>query len=246
MHPILLALLIPAHASEPAPPPPIPDAAAWADTDAWRTGARPPIPGIRGIEATLAERGGDLRDVTIVSADWDAGLLAPIRSRAEGRTRAWRDDFGHDRLMVRHRRASDGAVLAASLATADLANPPFDPTRERLCASAPATDPREFGLAAWDDHARPRFGFDENDAARASTLVLLDEGVQRTALVQLAPGESATVVEIEGPLSRRQPRRRIEVHRGDRTLTMTEGATQQRVCLEIGDGPSWDDGLLAP
>ena len=74
-------------------------------------------------------------------------------------------------------------------------------------------------------------------SADDTSFLLVDDGDgDRIAVVDLKPGESATVVELVEPADRRARRQRVrrsmEITRGDKVVTLSEGDALQRVCLE--------------
>ncbi len=197
-----------------------PDPTAAEARAEWTAAGRRGVPDLLRIEERLHALGASPDEAVLISA-----RLAWGRSQSEPAGTTHRDPG----LTVRARRLSDGAVLSegtvvAGGGTYDLADPD---DRARLCTRAHAGVLGPLTLYPVAANAR-------DDRALQDPSVLVVGGGERTAVVDLEPGESATLVEVVRA-GRRQPRvrRALTVRRGDRVLTLTEGDVLQRVCLEF-------------
>ncbi len=201
----------------------------------WRLGSRNRIYGVVGLEAALAGIDGRIEDVSMISARYEQGIDAPTRSYLEHREGQWNRTFGRRRLHVRHERVSDGeALIEVTAVTHSQRIQGFgQEKREFMCTQVAIDEQRALELVTWDDQARSVIGeSDKKRRAEQTAFFLVDGQQSRTAMIHLAPGESATVVEVfEG--NRNKNSRKIEVQRGERTLTMVETDQVRKVCLEL-------------
>lgn len=202
-------------------PDPVADTAKPAS---WAGGARSHLENIVAIEARLESLGAAPDQVLLISAQLDWGRLVD-------RDRNGSMSFTETGLTVKSRRLSDGEVLATGRVvdehgTYDLSDPE---QRDRLCTRA-----RQGDLGSIELHPMASGGGDPTEPRDASFLLV--DGEARTALVDLKPGESATVVEVVPPPERKRRlkvRRALTVQRGDQVLTMTEGDVLRRICLDF-------------
>jgi len=201
----------------------------------WRLGSRNRIYGVVGMEAALTGVDGDIEDVTMISAQYQRGVDAPTRSYLEHREGQWNRAFGRRKLLVRHERVANGQALHEVTAVTQTQRVQGfgHEKREYMCTRVEIRKQRPLELLTWDDQARDVIG--ESDIQRRSeqtAFFLVDGEDTRTAMIHLAPGESATVVEVFQN-NRSKHSRKIEVQRGNRTLTMVEMETNRTVCLEF-------------
>lgn len=185
----------------------------------WRGGARSDLSDVVAVETQLHALGATPEQTVLVSAQLDWG---PMQRTPSSESLS----FTGAGVTVRARRLSDGAVLREGTVvdehgTYDLSDPK---QRSRLCTRAAAGQVGELKLHTWTGDAAP---------ARDASFLMV-EGEQRTAVVDLEPGESATVVEVVS-LGKRSPKvkRALTVQHGDKVLTLTEGDVLQRVCLDF-------------
>lgn len=200
------------------------------DTDAWREGLRAPIPGILGLEAKLEQMDTDIHEVVMLDARWTGSLdidamAAGTTTKKKGQPKA---------LTLQVQRVADGSLVAASREGSDARWDRGRIPADRACAYANNPDPRAVTLATWDDSVRPQGGSTQGDAgATHATMFWITGQDGRTALVHLAPGESATVVELGDEIDG-EATRQVRVRRNDRMLEVTEDDSVQRVCLQFG------------
>ena len=201
----------------------------------WRLGSRNRIYGVVGLEAALVGVDGSIENVSMISARYEQGIDAPTRSYLEHREGQWNRTFGRRRLHVRHERVTDGEALTEVTAVTHSQHIQgfAQEKREFMCTQVAIDEQRPVELVTWDDQARDVIGDSDKKRRAEQTSFFLVDGLQsRTAMIHLAPGESATVVEVfEG--NRNKNSRKIEVQRGERTLTMVETDVARKVCLEL-------------
>lgn len=185
----------------------------------WQGGMRDELSGVVDVESRLRALGASPEQAVLVSAQLDWGKVD--RNARDGLS------FTGAGMTVRARRLSDGEVLQQGTVvdetgTYDLSDPD---QRNRLCTRAQAGDLGEIELHTWTG----------TEPASNDPSILMVDGAQRTAMIDLKPGESVTMVEVVAPERRRKMRvrRALTVERGDKVMTLTEGDLLQRVCVEF-------------
>lgn len=194
----------------------------------WRGGARAELRDLVAVEARLHRLGADPAQVVLVSAHLDWGTR--IGGAAGGDLR-----FARTGLTVQSQRLSDGAVLhEGRVVDEDRVYDLSDPKeRARLCTRAKAGKLGSLTLHTWTG-ASPTEGELPGDASFLIADAAGGPGTDRTALVALQPGESATLVEVVGDDGRRlRVRRAMTVQRGEQVMHLAEGDVQQRICLDF-------------
>ena len=211
--------------------PPI-DAPELAETPVWSGGSRDRIFGIVGVEGAVRQLGSSISDVHLLSAELDWGDFAT--TPAKGPKGIETSSFSHSSLTVTRQRVADSELMDSVRSldddnTYDLSNPN---ERARLCARMPGESRNKLDLHTWTSDESSH---GQNDLTRRGdnpSILMAEDDKNRTAMVALQPGESVTLVEFADSKSRKHAQRRLQIKRDARTLSMTEGATSSKVCLE--------------
>lgn len=185
------------------------------------------VEGALSLENTVRNLGYRMEDVEVIQADYSQGIAAPSAAFASRRHQKWAKRFGKSKLMVRHRRLADHAVLD-QVSTEKTAQD----NGRTICATAIVADTDTVQLATFGDLIR-------NDALpnltdRRSTrhqLFYVGDQKERSAVAKLKVGESVTVVEVIGKPPKKQPKRKIELRKKGHTMSITETGHHQKVCI---------------
>lgn len=193
----------------------------------WRGTARSRLHNVTGVEAQLAAIGARPEQAILISAQLAWGTLvtggpddAPVHM------------FARNGLTLQQSRLSDGEVLSHGTVidehgTYDLSDPK---ERARLCARLSSGKTGGIQLHTWAVDALTQAASDADRRSENGFLMVEGDG-QRTAMVELLPGESATVVEAVD-VKRSKTRRRMDIQRGDRVVELTETEAEATLCLD--------------
>ena len=193
---------------------------------AWVGEAREHLDNLVGHETQIKALGAHPKDATVVSAELDWGTMVSNETNT----------FSRSGLTIRQERLTDGELMAMNKAvdevgTYDLSDPE---ERAKLCTRIRTGATQSLKLHAWSEDGDATS--DSSRARKAAGFVVLnDDDGARTAMVDLEPGESATVVEmvrIDRKGRKKGTDRAMTVQRGERVITLTEGDEMQRICLE--------------
>lgn len=206
--------------------------AAPADSPMWSGGSRDQIFGIVGVESEVKAIGSTIADVHLLSAELDWGQL--VTTPSKGPKGIETNGFSHSSMTVTRERVVDAELMdtARSIAdpdTYDLSDPD---ERARLCARMPGESRNELDLHTWTTDGVRQGANDLERRGDNPSLLMAENDANRTAMIALRPGESVTLVEVNGDRPRRRAQRRLAIQRSARTLSITEGAAASKVCLE--------------
>lgn len=193
----------------------------------WRGDIRSRVHNITGVEAQLAAIGAHPEQAILVSAQLAWGTLV-----SGGPEDAPVHMFARNGLTLQRSRLSDGKLLDQGTVvdehgTYDLSDPK---ERARLCARLSSGKTGSLRLHTWAVDATTEASSDSERRSENGFLMVQGEN-SRTAMVELLPGESATVVEAVD-LKRKRTRRRMEIERGDQVVELTETEASATLCLD--------------
>ena len=208
---------------------------ATQDDSAWRGGARNELYNVVGIESQLQLLGADPANAVVLSAALDWGTLVTLPAATDEDMLA----FSKSGLAVRQTRLSDGQVINRADATHSSQIYRLDDPSERarLCTRMATGELSTMTLHTWSTPGLPSADQDRLRRARSLGFIVVDavEDDTHTALVDLEPGESATLVEaVPIRIGRRdlRTRRSMQIQRDDRVIRVTESDLEQRICIE--------------
>lgn len=211
-----------------------PEAAAQAPSEAqpaWRGGARSDLVDVVALEAQMREVGADPERASRVAVSLDWGTLVTDHPAATDGDLAFTDS----ELQVSQARLSDGLTLTQGQRRhLGVIEADRDEERARLCTRLLAEQTGEnLRLHTWNGSVLGESDQERRDR-ELSFVVAENEDDSHTLMVDLAPGESATVVELSTERPRRlRARRAVRIDREERSVVMTEGDdTLSRICLE--------------
>ena len=199
------------------------------------------IYGIVGLESLMLGLGRPLEDLVILSASVQMGIAAPKNAIRQGRSRTWDQEFGSTSLHVLRRRGVSGETLSrGETEVKKSAIQGIERNTDQLCPRSSIEDSRPPELIIWDDRTRRKVGEGDRARRQATPSLLFLEGEEsrnRSVMVHLLPGESATVVEILQEVHK-GPRRRIEMTRRHKRLVVHEmDDGTQVVCIDSPPKP---------
>jgi methionine-rich copper-binding protein CopC len=183
-----------------------------------------PIEGKLALDNAVRALGYQLEDVEILQVEYTEGIEAPEASLALRRHQQWSARFGQSKLQVRHKRIADSAILDKQTVTRRRSK-----KEKEICTTGAAQDTRDVQLTTFG-HFKPKAIEADKEGTSQHHLYYLSNDKSRTAVAQLAPGESITVVEVFGKPTK-QPKRRIKVRRGKETMSITETQNQRQICV---------------
>ena len=193
---------------------------------AWVGDARTHLDNLVGHETQIMALGAHPKDATVVSTELDWGTIVSNETST----------FSRSGLTVRQERLTDGELMAMNKAvdevgTYDLGDPE---ERAKLCTRIRTGATQRLNLHAWSENGDAPDGTSRS-RTEAGFVLLDDDDGSRTAMVDLEPGESATVVEmvrVDRKGKKKASKHAMTVQRGERVITLTEGDELQRICLE--------------